>query len=1002
MKKIVLFTVSLFLTATAVAQTRTITGKVTDATDGSGMISVSILIQGTNKGVSTDLDGNYSIELAPGETTLIFSFIGYKPQTVEVGDRALVDVVMEVDATNLEELVVIGYGTQRKRDVTGSIVTIKGAELADKPNGNPLNSIQGKVSGVQVINSGSAGSSPTIRVRGIGSLSNQSGSTAPLYVVDGIFANNIDFVNPGDIESMEILKDASSLAIYGVQGANGVIIISTKRAKQGQTTINVGSYAGFQYATNRVDVTNAAQFKMLYNEELSNTGNAPYDFSAYTADTDWQDQILRSAFIMNHNISINSATERHQTSFSLNYFKQDGVVKYDSYSRYAAHLKDDFTINKHVKVGADITLFHWTRDPQRVTLNNAIWAMPVYAPKAADGHYNSAPSLQRTQVGNPVATMEILKDKIISDGYRVVGSGYVELSFLKNFTWKSTAYTDLGFNKTRGYTPKYSIGSAATGDLVQVTNLTSVNQSNDTYVSWQMDHLLTYSQTLNEDHYITVLGGITQRYAGSEYINGSRQGKDPLPIPNDPNLWFLDVGDNDPTRQNGGGGAEEVFLSFLGRVNYAFKDKYLLNASYRRDGTSKFNPFNRWGNFGSIGAGWVVTEESFMNFETLNFLKLKASWGRLGNDKIGNNLYYPVLNTGIGAVFGENVYRAAVPAYIPNPNIRWEIVQGIDIGFESRLLENKLSVEFSYYDRKTEDILVDVPIPTSVGIGLSQINAGTIQNKGIELALGWSDQFSDDWRYSVSGNITTLKNEVIAIGDNKGYNIIGNPTVSVTEKGHPAGAFFGYIQEGIFQTQGEIDSAPTQTGVTVKPGDIRYKDVDKDGDVDDDDRTFIGSPIPDVMYGVSLGVSYKRFDLSIDLQGVAGNEIYRQRSTSTFAPLNYTANRLDRWVGPGSSDKEPIMDNSRPNNFLASTYFLDNGAYFRIRNVSLGYNFSPEFLQRVKITSAKVYVNAQNVFTFTKATGYSPEVGGSPISAGIDNGVYPIPATYTLGLNLNF
>ncbi|MBX2965723.1 MAG: TonB-dependent receptor [Cyclobacteriaceae bacterium] len=999
MKRILLVMMfSTTLGTIAWAQSRQVQGRVVAAEDNQPLPGVNVLVQGTQKGGVTDIEGNFSIAVSEGENVLVFTFIGYKTQIVQIGGRQTIDVVMESDAFALEEVVVIGYGTQRKRDVTGSIASLKGSDVSDKPNANPLNAIQGKVAGVMVTNSGVAGASPTIQIRGVGSISGAN----PLYVVDGIFANNIDFVNPNDIASMEILKDPSSLAIYGVQGANGVIIITTKRAQKGQTNVNVSSYAGFQKVIDFIDVTNAEQFKMLYNEELSNRGQAQYDFSNYTANTDWQDLILRNAFITNHSLSITSASERHQTSFSLNYFKQDGVVKYDSYSRYTARLRDEFTINKHIKVGGDISIFRWTREPQTAGLNNAIWAVPVYAPKGPDGVYNTAPAFQRAQVSNPVAVMEFMKGTTISEGYRVVASGFVELNFLKDFTWKSVAYADLGFSKSRGYTPFYQYG--AVGETVQPNQFSSVRQRNGTNTTWQVDHTLTYSKEINNEHVFTVLGGMTQQYIGSDFIEGSRQGKEPLIIPNHPDFWYLGIGDNDPTRTNNGGADEQAFLSFLLRANYAFKDKYLLNVSYRRDGTSKFNPFNRWGNFGSVGAGWVVTEESFMaNNDIINFLKLKASWGRLGNDKIGNYLYYPLLNTGVSGVFGENVYPAAIPQFIPNPNIRWEVVEGFDAGFEAIFLNNKFTAEASFYNRKTRDILVTIDVPGAVGASVSQVNAGTILNRGIELVLGWNDTFSQDWRYTINANVTTIHNEVLSIGDNVGYTIIAGPSgQSRTAIGHPIGAFFGYVQEGIFQSQEEINSAPNQQG-TIRPGDIRYRNVnDSDNAINDQDRTFIGSPIPDYTFGLSLGLSYKSFDLSVDLQGVAGNEIYRQRSSQTFAPLNYEANRLKRWVGPGSSNTEPIMDNARPNNFLPSTYFLDKGDYLRIRNVSLGYNFPSAVLERIKLKNAKVYVNAQNVFTFMKATGYSPEVGGSPVSFGIDNGVYPIPATYTAGINLSF
>lgn len=994
MKKYLLLLLLCLLVITAWAQERAISGVVTAAEDGLPIPGVNVVVQGTTKGTSTDVDGNYSIQLDPEENTLVFSFVGFKPMTVQVDAQTTINVVLESDVTSLEEVVVIGYGTQRKRDVTGAITSLKGDEIADRPNANPLNSIQGRAAGVVITNSGVAGSSPTIRIRGVGSISN----TNPLYVVDGIFTDNIDFVNPNDIASMEILKDPSSLAMFGVQGANGVVIITTKRAQKGQTNVNFSSYVGIQKVANKIDVANAEEFKMLYNEQLAHLGSPPFDFSNYTADTDWQDLIFRDAIINNNSFSISSGGERNQATLSLNYFRQDGVIKYDSYKRYTLHLRDEYSVNDNIKVGGDLSLFRFERDPyQEGAVNGALWSAPVYAPMDENGNWNAAPTFQRAQVGNPYAFTEIYKNKSINDGYRLVGSLFGEFYFLKNFTWRSVFYSDLGFNNARSYDPLFEIGTG--DDRAQFNEITRVRQEKRTFTTWQMDHTLTFSKNFDEVHDVTVLAGVTQQLKKNDFLQGGRQSRSPLNIPDDPNFWYLGIGADDVTRTNNGGAEEQAFLSFLFRLNYSFNNRYLLNASFRRDGTSKFSPNDRWGSFPSIGVGWVISEEPFLRDQSVvEFLKLKASWGRLGNDKVGNYLFYPLLNTGVTAVFGENVYPAAVPEYIPNPNIHWEVVQGIDVGFEAAAMRDRLSVEFDYYNRETQDILVRLTIPGAVGASQSLTNAGTIINRGIEVTLGWRNEISDDFRYNVGANFTTIHNEVTSIGDNIGYNITEGP--ARTAVGYPIGAFYGYIQEGIFQTAEEV--AASAQSATAQPGDIRFKDVVPDGVIDEQDRTFIGSPTPDFIFGGTVGMNYRNFEFSVDLQGVAGNEIYKARQTATFAILNYERNRLGRWTGPGTSDKEPILDNTRSNNFQVSTYFLDPGDYFRIRNVMLGYNFSAGILERLRMKNAKIYVNAQNLLTFTKATGYSPEVGGSPVAFGIDNGTYPLPATYSVGINLNF
>jgi TonB-linked SusC/RagA family outer membrane protein len=998
MKRPLLFLLLSFFTITSLyaQETLTVKGKVTGGAANETLIGASVLVKGSTNGANTDANGEFTINNVPSNATLVISYLGFATQEVLVNGRSNINVTLQAAANELQQVVVIGYGTQEKRDVTGSIVSLKAEEFEDTPAPNPLNAIQGKAAGVLITNSGSPGAAPTIRIRGIGSLNS---GTAPLYVVDGIFANNIDFVNPNDIASMEILKDASSLAIFGLQGANGVIIVTTKRAKKGETNINFNSYAGIQRVAKKIDVANAAQFKQLYNEQLANLGQAPFDFdfNGYTADTDWQDQILReNAFINNNSLSITSGTERNSASFSLNYFNQEGLVKYDSYKRYTAHLRDEFTVNDNLKVGADISLFRWDRTPATGGILNSLWAAPVYSPYHASGAWNSGPSFQRAQVGNPVAFMEINKGTTKSNGYRFVASAFGEVKFLKDFTWRSTFYTDLGFNQERGYTPIYSIGF---GDQrAQFNDISGVRQSKDNFTSWQQDHTLTYSKTFLEKHDVTVLLGATAQFRAEDFMGGSTQGFT-IDIPNDPRFWYLNISDDLDAERNFGRAEEEALASAFFRINYAFASKYLLNVSLRRDGTSRFGPKNQFDNFPSVGAGWVISEESFMrNQKYVDFLKLKASWGKQGNQNVGRYAIYPVLLSGVSAVFGEKVFPAAVQQYIPSPDIQWEVTTGTDAGIEVITLKNRLSLEVDYYNRKSDEILVEVKAPAGAGIPPTFTNAASVVNKGFELSATWRDEIAD-FGYSISGNLTTIKNEVTSYGDNAGFEIFeGNSRTSI---GYPIGAFYGYVQEGIYQTNDEIANSPA-SAVPVSPGDIKFKDINGDNIIDNKDRTFLGSPAPDLTYGASVNVRYKGLELGLDMQGVAGNYIYNNRIAANFSILNYETRRLDRWTGPGTSNKEPILDNTRSQNFRPSDYYLEKGDYFRIRNLTLGYNLPGGVLDMLKLKGAKVYVNAQNLKTFTKATGYSPEVGGSVLQSGVDNGTYPVPVIYTGGVNINF
>ncbi|WP_114784520.1 SusC/RagA family TonB-linked outer membrane protein [Botryobacter ruber] len=1007
MKNYLLLVLCLFSFHVLFAQENiTVRGKVTDASDGQPLIGAGVQIKGTTQGTVTDIDGNYELQNVPPNATLVISYVGYSDQEHPVNNRAVINAQLGSAISELEQVVVVGYGTQRKRDLTGSISSVSGQEIAQQPNVNPVSSLQGKVAGLTVVNSGRAGASPTVRIRGVNSTNN----TDPLYVVDGIFQNNIDYLNPGDIESIEVLRDPSSIAIFGLQGGNGVIIVTTKRAAKGETRVNFQSNVGVQRVQKKIDVVDAAGFRQLYNEQLANLNAAPFDYTNYNANTDWQDLIFQNALITNNNLSISNSGEKTTTLVSIGYNEQEGVIKYDNYKKYIARLNQEIRITDNIKVGADLTGFHFRQ--QGIAggiLNNALWAAPIVPVQEGDRYY-SMPSFQRAQVGNPVANINRTRGNTVDQGYRVVGSLFGEVKFLENFTARSTVYTSLGFNTFRGYTPlpftviNLGEGGAPTEDFFNPLSRTSVSQSQSQGRRFQQDHTLTYNKTFADKHSVTALAGFTTLFTATSNVSGSRTDTT-LVIPRDPNFWYLGIVDESMPMSTGGGGSEIAFMSFLGRINYAFNNKYLVNLSFRRDGSSIFAPGSdtRWGDFGSVGLGWVVSDESFFEGVTaLDFLKLRGAWGEVGS-ALGfpANLYQPGAVIANRAIFGNNVNASVGPAYVPDPNLHWEVVRGIDLGLDLRAIDSKLSAEFTLYDRTTKDILTRVTLPGTAGDYEFRTNLGNISNRGIEVALGWTDQIGD-FNYSFSPNFSYNKNNVESIGPNLEFQIVGNGGVNLTETGQSIGYFYGYRQTGIYQTTADMDRVATFPNSL--PGDIAFEDVNGDGILSPADRTFLGTPFPKWNFGGNFTMGYKGFDASVDVQGVAGNEIYVERRNATFAVLNYEANRLNAWRGPGTSNVEPILDNTRGNNFLFSSYFLEPGDYFRFRNIQIGYTFGAmENLSKIGLKKLRLSLSGQNVATFSRTSGYTPEAPlSNPIASGADNGLYPVPATYSIGVSATF
>ena len=1000
MKKNLLITcVMLLFAITSMAQNKiTISGVVTDKT-GETVIGASVRVKGQeSKGSITDINGKYQIVDVASNATLIFSYIGMREQEIAVNGRSTINVKMEEDSQLIDEVVVVGYGSAKKRHLTGSIVTVKADEIASKPSTNPLASIQGKVAGVQVVNTGRAGQDPEIRVRGTNSIN----GFKPLYVVDGLFTDNINYLNTADIESMEILKDPSSLAIFGVRGANGVIIITTKRAKIGKTMVNINSSVGWKVIYDRVGVTNAEEFKMLYNEQLISQGSDPYDYTQWTGNTDWQNEIFQTGFLTNNNVSITGATDKSKFYLGLGYVMEEGSIKTEKLNKFTVNLNSEYSVTDFLRFGFQLNGVR-AKYPDAKGVDGALKAAPI-APThdLESGLIHTLPDFQRAQVWNPLIETELRGAHNKSENYRVAGNVFGEIDILKNLTFKATFSMDYASSQGRSYSPLiYVYNPDVEGGKERLTERESVNQSKSTSLAAQSDYVLTYLGQFG-NHGLTLTAGLTTNYNESSSLSGGRSqlaGYGIL-VGDDPDRWWLSTIDDVSTATNGGSQSDRFTMSYLFRALYNYKNRYLLNASFRRDGSSVFyKTGNTWDNFYSFGAGWVMTEEKFMqNQNVINFLKLKGSWGVLGSQNTGSSYpaYATIVSSG-SAVFGDNIIAGKGPNKLISPTLGWERNYSWEVGFDMHMFNDRLQLSPVYYNKTTKDMLTSIPGIAGTVPGLQ--NVGEIRNRGFELSASWNDKIGEDWRYGLGANLSTIDNKVLSLV-NKDYNIISGP--SRVSEGYPIGYFYGYKVEGVYQNEDDIRFSPINSVGSVTPGDLKFADVDGNGKITDNDRTMIGNPTPDFTYGFNVNLGWKNLDLTVDMMGVYGNEIYRNWGSSSYAQLNYRTEQLNRWHGEGTSNWEPLLDPSHKINQEASTYFIEDGSFFRIRNIELGYNFDKRLLNRIKVQSLRLYTNVQNPKTWSRNGGYTPEVGGSAISFGIDGGGYPMPTVYTIGFNLTF
>lgn len=1002
MKKLLFFFLITFLSLAAYAQPNIVRGKVFEAGTKNPIPGANVIVKGTTRGVSTDLDGNFTLDkVSPGDV-LEISYIGMETQNVKVvAGRHYLEIALKDDTQQLKEVVVIGYGAAQKRDLTGSIASLKTDAFADRPSANPLASIQGKVAGVQIVNTGRAGQDPEIRIRGTNSINGYT----PLYVVDGLFTDNINYLNPQDIESMEILKDPSSLAIFGVRGANGVIIITTKKAKKGQTIVNLNSSVGLKSVEDRVAMTDAQGFKTLYNEDLANKGAAPFDYTHYQANTDWQDQIFQRAWVYNHNVSIATSGEKGRFYMGAGYTDEEGSIKHEKLTKYTLNLSSDYNVTDYLRFGFQANGSR-TLPIDAKGVGTALKAAPIVAPyDTQSGLLNIMPNFQRAQVWNPLIDVETRANHNKGLNHRLAGNVYGELDFLKYFTFKATLSMDYRIGENREFSPIIWVYNPDTQKRERLTEREEIKQSKSTTVDTQQDYILTFKRQTG-NHNITLTGGLTTNYTErSELSAGRNQHVNDIVfgIPENPDKWWISSisGTN---LSNDSSQHRRFTMSYLVRGLYSYGNRYLFNASFRRDGASVFHRLgNTWDNFYSFGAGWIVSEEAFMkNQKVVDYLKLKGSWGVLGNQNTGDRNYptYPILQSSGSAVFGDRIITGYAPAYLVQ-NLGWEKTYAWEAGAEFRFLGNRLSVEPVYYHKKTKDLIV--LLSGIAGAKNSLENLGEIENKGWEFSASWQDQRKESgFSYGVSANLTTIDNKVLSLGRGDNDALYEHNSVARTLAGYPIGHFYGYKVKGVYQTYEDIDTSPANNIATVKPGDLKFEDINGDGVIDSKDRTMIGNPTPDFTYGFSVNLGYKGFDLTAEFMGAYGNEIYRGWGESNYAALNYQAHRLNRWHGKGTSNWEPILDSSRAINQQNSSYYIEDGSFFRFRNVQLGYSLPQEVVQRFKVQKLRFYANVQNLKTWHKNTGYVPEIGGSALAFGIDNGTYPMPMIITYGVNLTF
>lgn len=986
-------------------QAKTVTGTVTDVS-GEPIIGANIRIKGTTTGTITDIDGNFSIKAEP-QSVIEVSYIGYLTQETVINNQKSIRFLLKEDTKTLDEVVVIGYGVQKKADLTGSVANINTEKLNTQSNANIGQALQGKIAGVDIVSQGGApGSGTRIMVRGIGTLNNAS----PLYIVDGMYMNSIDHINPNDIASIDVLKDASSAAIYGSRAANGVIIVTTKEGSntEGKPIIDLSVNLGISTASKFLDMLDAKGWAEVTTIARQAIGKPALDMATDLAnkpDNDWQDIMFRPALMQNYNLSVKGGGKYSTYYTGLGYFNQDGIVKGTNYQRYNIQSKNDYKrgifsagTNLIISFSHDKPLHQELRGGMIGTILQSVPTLEKYDDTREGGYGGTYGDV--VNIPHPLA---IIDDNIMdryNENVKIFANLYAQIELFKGLKYKLNLTPDFSFERYKNYLNKYDFGLATNS----ITQLTERQRRRRNIL---VENLLTFDRTFGE-HKISALAGYTYQDSRFRHIQAYGEG---LPQ----GLEEIDAATTN--RSNEGNSWRSVLTSILGRVFYSYQNKYLFTATIRRDGSSKFGKNNRYGYFPSFSLGWNVAEEKFMeNVHWLDQLKLRGGYGVLGNQEIDNYQYSSTITTGINYPDGNGgLLQGAFPKNFANPDIKWEETAMTNVGIDFMAFNNRLSLTADYYVKNTKDILLTVPIPISSGGANDPIrNVGKIRNNGFEFNLGWMDQPNPDISYGINLIGSFNKNKVIAMGSEsgsiKGGSTNQNITTSETKAGYPIGGYWLISTAGYFNSQEEVD-AYAKDGKKIQPaaepGDIKFVDANNDGVINDDDRVFQGSPFPDFTFALNGNMRYKNFDLSIGLQGVLGNKIYnatRQTLEDVTKGSNFLASCLDYWTPENKNASHPRLtwDDPNRNTRAESDRYLENGSYLRLRSVQLGYTF-PQTWFKGAIQHARVYINAENLFTITSYSGYSPDVNADNANyRGFDNFIYPTNRTFMLGLNVTF
>ncbi len=1024
----------LLLSMLVAGQNLTISGMVTSGEDQQPLIGANIVVLGTPDGTITDVNGHYTISAAT-DATLQFSYTGFITQDINVNGRTIIDITLAADNQLLEDVVVVGYKKEIKSNISSAISTVKAENINQLPLSGLDQALQGQAAGVQVTQTtGAPGDDIAVRIRGAGTL----GSNNPLYIIDGVpTSGNINMFSISDIESIEILKDAASASIYGSRSANGVVVITTKKGKKGAPTFNFDSYYGIQEANRLPELLNTEDYLLIRNEAINNANTLrdpirqldTYDLAILDTlgNVNWLDQVFNPAPTQRYSLSASGGGDHGSFYLLGEYSSQDGVFKKQKYDKYLLRFNGDIG-TKRFRVGNNISFSFTDRDVINSSGDGAgpgnelsgirytLIAAPVFPIYDQNGDYINTssslgdPTLYGDGNANPLAFIDATDWTV--QRYRFFGNVFAEYKILDHLTFRTNLGADILFQDETIFKERLSAA---------IYDPTSLNRGNVTDRTMIWNNTLDYTTSIgaSNDHNLSVLLGMEAIDNRTDYLGASASNF----FLTDPAFQFIDVSVTQELGDiNASGVATEWgLLSYFAQAGYNYRNKYVINGSLRRDGSSRFGKANRYALFPAVSVAWNISSEPFFdNLEVISSLKLRASWGQQGNQEIGNYPYSSLVETGILEYpFGGVISTGTEIVETGNENIKWETTTQTDFGIDMSLWEDRLSIIADYYIKRTDDILVRVPLPQSAGaFNPPYVNAGVVENKGLEFAISYR-QTTNDWHYEIGANIATIDNEVISLAGTEpllgGFGLSDGP-ITRTEPGYPIGSFYLYEMEGIFQSQEEIDASAFQSDDT-RPGDVRFADLNGDNVINDDDRAHIGNPFPDFTLGLSLSVRYKNFDLSTLVQGVFGNDVYFLYGNFAYETqlrgFNSYAKILDRWT-PANTDTDipKVSVDDRNNNRRISTRFLEDGSYVRFRNVTLGYTFN-DMLKTDKIKDLRIYVSAQNLFTFTKYSGLDPEIQAntndtqgynvsSDLAVGIDWGTVPAPRTVLVGMNLKF